>query len=87
MRGVKPDNFEAEACNIREVKRIHETRRVRVRPTSLVEALVTSRKEVKPLVMESQTSVTSKKWRMDAFPDPQANCMQLQVRRVEVVVV
>ena len=24
---------------------------------------------------------------MDAFPDPQTNCMQLQVRRVEVVVV
>ena len=28
-----------------------------------------------------------KTWRLDAFPDPQANYMQLQVRRAEVVVV
>ena len=48
---------------------------------------MTSRKEVKATGDESQTSEASKKWRMDAFPDPPANYMQLQVRRVEVVVV
>ena len=48
-------------------------------PFLFADSLVTSYRRVE----------TSKKWRIDAFPDPQTNYMymQLQVRRVEVVVV
>ena len=35
----------------------------------------TSRKEVKPLVTSRRRVWRQKKWRKDAFPDPQANCM------------